>query len=114
MKILSKKLKTAVLVLAIALGVMFGTTQQSKAAFYNNYYTLYSIYLSYYYSTGIAQYYWDAYAFYYYYLAGYYGDYFGYYADPFADKSTNYRGSTTYAGYYYNTYAYYGDYYARL
>jgi hypothetical protein len=113
MKILSKKLKIAVLVLGVALGVMFGTTQQSKAAFYNNYYTLSSNYLSYYQSTGIAQYYWDAYAYYYYYLAGYYGDYFGYYSDSFGYKSTNYAGST-YAAYYYGTYTYYGDYYSRL
>ena len=113
MKILSKKLKTAVLVLAIALGVMFGTTQQSKAAFYNNYLTQHSIALSYYYSTGNVQYYWGSRAYYYYYLAGYYGDYYGYYSDRFGYKSTNYAGST-YAAYYYGNYTYYGDYYARL
>jgi hypothetical protein len=113
MNILGKKLKTAILTSGIALGVMFGSTQQSKAAFYDNYYTLYSTYLSYYQRTGIAQYYWDAVAFHYYYLAGYYGDYFGRYYDRFGFKSTNYAGST-YAAYYYNTYAYYGDYYWRL
>lgn len=113
MKILSKKLKTTVLVLGVALGVMFGTAQQSKAAFYNNYNTLYTIYLSYYYSTGYAPYYWHAVASHYYYLAGYYGDYFGYYADRFGYKSTNYAGST-YAAYYYGTFTYYGDYFSRL
>jgi len=92
---------------------MFGTTQQSKAALYDNYHTLYSTYLSYYYSTGIGQYYWDAIAFYYYYLAGYYADYSGYYSDRFAYKSTQYAGST-WAAYYYNTYTAWGDYYARL
>jgi hypothetical protein len=112
MKILSKKLKTAVLVLGIALGVMFGTTQQSKAAFYNNYLTQRSIALSYYYSTGNVQYLWGARAYYYYYLAGYYADRFGYYADRFGFKSTNYAG-WTYAAYYYDTFASYGDYFAR-
>jgi hypothetical protein len=38
---------------------------------------------------------------------------YGYYADGFGYKSTNYAGST-YAAHYYNTYAYYGDYYSRL
>jgi hypothetical protein len=113
MKTLLKNLKSLVLVTGIALGVMFGTTQQSKAALYDNYYTLYSTYVSYFHSTGYAQYYWDAVAFYYYYLAGYYGDYYGYYADRFGYKSTNYAGSI-YAAYYYNTFAYYGDYYSRL
>ena len=105
MKILSKKLKTAVLVTGIALGVMFGTTQQSKAAFYNNYLTQHSIALSYYYITGNVQYLWGARAYYCYYLAGYYADRFGF-------KSTNYAG-WTYAAYYYNTFASYGDYFAR-
>ena len=113
MKILSKKLKTAVLVLGVALGMMFGTTQQSKAAFYNNYLTQRSIALSYYYSTGNVQYLWGARAYYYYYLAGYYADYSGYYSDRFAYKSTQYAGST-WAAYYYNTYTAWGDYYARL
>jgi hypothetical protein len=46
MKTLLKNLKSLVLATGIALSVMFGSTQQSKAAFYDNYYTLYSNYLS--------------------------------------------------------------------
>jgi hypothetical protein len=71
MNILGKKFKASVLMLGITLGAMFGTAQQSKAAFYNNYYTLYANYLSAYKRTGIAQYYWNAIASYYYYVAGY-------------------------------------------
>jgi hypothetical protein len=113
MKILSKKLKTAVLVSSVALGMMFGTTQQSKAAFYDNYLTSFSNYLNLYQRTGITQFYWDAIAFHYYYLAGHFGDLYGYRADPFGFKSTTYAGST-WAAYYYNTFAYYGDYFARF
>ena len=92
---------------------MFGTTQQSKAAFYDNYYSYYQYYHNLYLRTGVAQYYWDALGFYYSYLAGYYGDHDGFYYDAVGYKSINYRGSTTYAVYYYNTYAFYGDYYIR-
>jgi hypothetical protein len=114
MNSLTKKIKAAVLMVGIAFCVMFGSVQKSNAAFYNNYYSLYTYYSNLYRTTGVAQYHWHAVAFYYYYLAGYNGDSYGYYYDGFGFKSTNYRGSTTYAGYYYNTYAYYGDYYARL
>jgi len=118
--ILIRKFRAAILVVGIAFCVMFGTTQQStaakhsKAAFYNNYLSLYQRYLNLYRSTGVAQYYYDAQAFLYYYDAGYYGDYNGYYSDPVGYKSTTYRGSDTYADIYYNTLAYYGDYYLRL
>jgi hypothetical protein len=113
-KTLIKYLKSTFLIASIAAGLMIGSTQQCKAAYYNNYYSDYVYYLSLYNSTHVAQYYYDAVAFYYYYTAGYYGDYYGFYADRVGYKSTTYRGSTTYAGYYYNLYAYYGDYYVRL
>jgi hypothetical protein len=109
-----RKIKASFLIMCIALGVMIGSTQESKAAYYNNYNSLYVYYLNLYHSTGVPQYYYDAVAFYYYYLAGLYGDYYGYYYDSVGYKSTNYRGSTTYAGYYYDVYASYGDYYIRL
>jgi hypothetical protein len=114
MKTFIKHVKSAFLIAFIATGLMFGSTQQCKAAYYNNYYSSYVYYISLYNSTHVAQYYYDALAYYYYYAAGLNGDYYGYYSDPLGYKSTNYRGSITYAGYYYNLYAYYGDYYARL
>lgn len=114
MNILGKKFKTTILTLGIALGVMFGATQQSKAAFYNKYFTAYQVYTNLYQRTRIAQFYYDARAFLYYYYAGYFGDFAGYHYDPVGFKSTTYRGSTTYAGNYYDTYAYYGDYFIRL
>ena len=114
MKTLNKQTKATFLVAFIAAGLMFGSTQQCKAAYYNNYYSYYTYYLGLYNSTQIAQYYYDAVAFYYYYLGGYYDDYYGYYADPVGYKSTNYRGRETYALYYHNLYSYYGDYYLRF
>jgi len=111
---LIRKFKIAILVVGIAFSVMFGTTQQSKAAFYNNYYSICQYYLNLYGHTGVAQYYYDAIAFLYYYYAGYYGDYYGYYYDSVGYKSINYRGSITYAEYYYNYYAYLGDYVLRF
>jgi hypothetical protein len=113
MKILSKKLKAAVLVSSVALGMMFGTTQQSKAAFYPNYLIRSSNLLNLYHLTGNIQFYWAATAYHYYYLAGYFGDLGGYRLDPFGFKSTTYGGST-WAAYYYDTFAYWGDYYARF
>jgi hypothetical protein len=113
MNILGRKFKAAALALAIALGLMFGATQQSKAAFYDNYLIRFSNYLNLYHRTGIPQLYWDAIAYHYYYLAGHFGDLYGYRLDPFGFKSTNYAGST-YAAYYYGTFAYYGDYFARF
>lgn len=114
MNTLIKKLKAIILAVGIAFCVMFGTTQQSKAAFYNNYYSLYLTYYHYYLTYHVAQYYYDAIGFLYYYYAGYYGDYYGYYADPIEFKSTVYRTSEPNAAYYYNAYAYDGDYYFRL
>jgi hypothetical protein len=113
-KRLIKQIKAPFLIAAIVVGVTFGSTQQSKAAFYDNYYTNYVYYINLYNSTGIAQYYYDGIGFYYYYLAGYNGDYFGYFYDSPGAKSTYYRGSTTNAIYQYNYYAYFGDYYIRL
>lgn len=109
----TKKFKVTLLALAIALGVMFGTTQQSKAAFYDNYYNYFLHYMNLYHSTGVAQYYWDAIALYDYYLAGYYSDFFGFRYDEFRYKSTEYKGSTTYASYYYDKYTHIGDWEAR-
>jgi hypothetical protein len=118
MNIFGNKFKAAVLALAIALGVMFSTTQ-SKAAFYNSYYSSYIYYHNLYLSTGVARYYYVAEGFYYYYLSGYYGDYYGYNVDPLyfkSDKHLNpgYYSSFTYHDYYYNYLAYIGDYYIRL
>ena len=113
-KMLIKQIKSIYLMAALVAGLMVGSTQQSRAAFYDNYYSLYVIYLNAYNSTGVLQYYYNAIAFYYYYIAGYSGDYYGYYYDPTGFKSTIYRGSTTFAGYYYDHFAFYGDYYIRL
>src|ERR1700730_15225149 len=101
-KTLMKRLKSTFLIASIATGLMIGSTQQCKAAYYNNYYSDYVYYLGLYNSTHVAQYYYESVAFYYYYTAGYYGDYYGFYADRFGYKSTNYNRSITYAGYYYN------------
>jgi hypothetical protein len=109
-----KQIKSTFLIAAIAAGLMFGSAQSCKAAYYNNYYSAYVYYLNAYNSTHVVQYYYAAVAYYYYYVAGFDGDYYGFYADPVGFKSTNYRGSITYAGYYYNLFAYYGDYYIRL
>ena len=109
-----RRIKSALLVTCVALTVMVGGTQRANAAYYDNYYSIYQYYLNLYSFTGVPQYYYDAVGFYYYYLAGHYGDYYGYYSDPVAYKSTEYRGSITYAGYYYDLYAYYGDLYIRL
>jgi hypothetical protein len=109
-----RKIKAACLIMCIALGVMIASTQESKAAYYNYYYSDYLYYLNLYRTYGVAQYYWDAIGFYYYYLAGYYGDYYGYYYDAVYYKSTNYRGSNSNALYYYNLYAADGDYYIRF
>jgi hypothetical protein len=114
MKTLMKHVKSTLLVASIATGLMIGSTQQCKAAYYNNYYSNYVYYLSLYSSTHVVEYYYVALAYYYYFAAGYNGDYYGFYSDRLGYKSTNYRGSITYAGYYYNLYAYYGDYYLRL
>jgi hypothetical protein len=113
-KTLTKQFKAAFLILGIASGVLMGTVQQSKAAYYDNYYTYYNYYLSLYDQTGTVQYYYDAVGYYYYYLAGLYGDYYGYYDDGIGEKSPYYRGSATYAEINYNYYAQYGDYYIRL
>jgi hypothetical protein len=51
--------------------------QESKAAYFPNYYSYSQYYFNAYYGTGTAPYYYAAIAYYYYYLAGYYGDYFG-------------------------------------
>jgi hypothetical protein len=113
-KTVIKQIKSKFLIASVAAVFMFGSAQQTKAAFYPTYYSYYAYYLSIYQSTGIAQYYYDAVAYYYYYLAGYYGDYASFYYDSFGYKSTTYRGGNSNAGYYYNYYAYYGDYFAHL
>jgi hypothetical protein len=114
---LNKRIKTAFLIIGIALAVMCGTTQ-SKAAYYDNYYSFFQSYINAYNSTGNAYYLYTGYAFYYYYLAGLYGDYDGYYYDPYGNKSDrhigNYYSSFTYNDIYFNYYAFYGDYYYRI
>lgn len=114
MKTVIRQMQATFLIAIIAAGLIFGSTQQSKAAYYPNYYNYYTYYLSLYNSTGVTQYYYDAIAYYYYYLGGYYGDYYGYYYDSVGYKSTQYRGGNTYAIYYHNLYSYYGDYYLRI
>jgi hypothetical protein len=120
MRTLKKQIKASFLVMGIALGVIFGSTQNSKAAFYDLLYSNWYVpYLSAYHSTGNLFYYYTAQAFYYYYLAGYYGDYYSYNYDPlgdYSDKHLNsaYYSSLTYRDYYSNIYGYYGDYYYRL
>jgi hypothetical protein len=103
------KIKAALFTMCIALGVLIASTQETKAAYYDNYNTNYQVYINLYNSTKAVQFYYLAIGYYYYYLAGHQSDYYGYYSDPVYFKSTNYRGSNTYALYYYNLYAYQGD-----
>jgi hypothetical protein len=111
-----RKIKAAFLIVCIALAVMFGSTQQSKAAYYDNYYSNYVSYINAYNSTGYSPYLYIASAYYYYYLSGYYGDYYGYYSDSFAFKSdqhinASYLSPSTSHDINYNYYAYIGDWY---
>ena len=111
MNILGKKIRTAVLALCIALSLMFGSTQQSKAAFYDYYYNLYSYYLSLtvqYHSVPFGH---IAFANLYYYYAGYFADYYGYAGDQYGYKSVEYGGNTQ-AAYYYDYFTYIGDFVA--
>jgi hypothetical protein len=122
-----KKIKAAVLIVGIVLGVMFASTQQSQASYYDNFYSYYQSYINAFNSTGNAYYKYTGYAFYYYYYADLYGDYYSYSVnrntgqrfDPFGDHSdkhlnSGYYSSYSYCDYYYNLYAYYGDYYFRI
>jgi hypothetical protein len=111
---LRKHVTSALLTAAIAACVLFGSTQQSRAQYYANYYTYYAIYLSYFSSTGYAPYYYDALAYAYYYFAGYYGDLYAYDFDSFGYKSRHYKGTHSNWAFYYETYAANGDYYAHL
>lgn len=118
MNTVNKKIKAAFLIVGIVLSVMFGSTQQSQAAYYDNYYSLYQQYIGYYNSTGNNYYLYTAYAYYYYYISGYYADYYAYQYDPYGNYSdqhlsSSYYSSYTYHDYYYNLYAYYGDIYYR-
>jgi hypothetical protein len=113
-----KKIKAAFLIIGVGLSVMFGSTQQSQAAYFDNYYSYYQNYLSYYNQTGNAYYYYTGYAFYYYYLAGYYADLYAFDYDPYGNYSdrnisSSYYSSFTYHDIYYNYYADYGDVYYR-
>jgi len=114
-----RKIKAAFLIVSVALGIMFGTTQQSKAAYYDNYYSYYQAYINYYNATGNPYYYYTGLAFYYYYQSGFTGDHDAFYYDPFgnySDKhlSSSYFSSFTYHDIYYNYYAWIGDSYYRV
>lgn len=110
--ILLKQIKATLLIALLTAGLMLGSAQQCKAAYYPTYYSYYAYYYNLYSGSHVAQYYYDAIAYYYYYLGGLYSDYYGYNADSYGDKSTNYKGSTTYGCGYQNYYCAYGDYYA--
>ena len=113
------KIQASLLVI-VAVGVlMLGSTQQCKAAYYDNYYSIYQEYLSAYDSTGNPYYYYTGYCYYYYYIAGLYADYYGYNYDPSGNKSDKhldpgYYASFSYYDIYWNYYAYIGDYYYRI
>jgi hypothetical protein len=47
MKTLIKHIGATLLVVGITLGAMFASTQQSKAAYYDNYYSYYQTFLNY-------------------------------------------------------------------
>ena len=111
-KILLKQMKATFLIAVIAVGLMLSSAQQSRAAYYPNYYSYYQYYYSFYNSTHNLQYYYDAVAYYYYYLGGFYSDYYSYNTDHYGYKSGDYKGSTTYGCGYQNYYCAYGDYYA--
>jgi hypothetical protein len=102
-------IKGAVLSFILATGLLIGSTDQARAAWYPDYLTSYSDYYSDYSSTGRVSYYYFASAFLYYYYAGYNGDYYGYNSDAFGAKSTPYKGSTNLWDAYYDYYAYIGD-----
>ena len=108
-----KNIKAAVLMAAIALGLLFSSTERSQATYYENYYTYYQDYYSYYEQGYGTAYLYYAYAYYYYYIAGYYSDYYDYYYDSFGSKSPTYRGSQPYWDSIWNAYSVYGDEYAR-
>jgi hypothetical protein len=127
MKKLIKTIKATIITVGIAFGISLGMTQPSEAAiptgtyypYYNNYYNSFLTYWSFYNTYHVTCYYYDAYAFYYYYLAGYLGDGNGYIYDPLGNKSDKhvnpgYYSSYTYDDNYFNLYAYYGDYYWRV
>jgi hypothetical protein len=93
---------------------MIGFAQQSKGAYYDNYYSLYITYINAYHNTSYTPYYYIAYTFYYYYVSGYNGDYYGYNSDSFAFKSDQhingaYLSPSTSHDANYNYYAYVGD-----
>jgi hypothetical protein len=111
-KKLVQQIKATFLIAVIAVGLMLCNALPCKAAYYPNYYAYYAYYLGLYNSTSTKQYYYDALAYYYYYLGGYYSDYYSYNLDAYAQKSTNYKGSTTYGVGYQNYYCAYGDYWA--
>jgi hypothetical protein len=116
---LVKQIKATLLVVGITLGVMFGSTQQSKASYYDNYYSYYQTYNNYYNVYHNPYYLYTAYAFYFYYLSGYYGDSYAFRYDPYGDYSdkhlsTSYYSSYTYHDNYYNYYAWLGDLYWRF
>jgi hypothetical protein len=119
MNTLRKKIQASFLIIGIAFGVMFGSAQQSKAAYYDNYYQYYQNNINAYNSTGNPFYYYTARAFLYYYYSGYYGDRYAFTYDPYGDYSDRHMSSSYYSSYsyhdiYYNYYAWYGDYYYRL
>ena len=114
MKLLNRKIKTTFLIAALAASVLLGTTERSKAYFYENFLSIANSYYSYYAAGYGTAYLYAYYAYYYYYLGGYYGDYGGYYLDAYGSKSYYTLGGFPQWDYLWDYYCYYGDYYARL
>jgi hypothetical protein len=126
LNILWTKVKGITLIAGIALGVMFGSVQKSKAVLYENYLPYYTYYWTYYINTGNTVYYGYAQAYLYYWWASFYSDYYGYqndglgykadkkiataYSFPYPTLTAKLPEFTAYT-YWYTFYAYFGDYY---
>ena len=121
MNIPRKRINETIIIVTIALGLIFGAAQQSKAGGDPLYYNRYQYYYGYYSANPTsANYntYYLGFAIpnYYYWYAGEQGDTQGLQNDPYGAKSdkhlsSSYYSSFTYESYYDNLYKYYGDYY---
>lgn len=109
MRATKNMIKGAILSPILAIGLLIGSAEQGKAAYYPGYLTTYSNFYSAYSSTGRVSYLYLASAAAYYYDASFNGDYFGYNNDSFGAKSTTFKGSTNLWDLYYDYYALYGD-----
>jgi hypothetical protein len=126
MNTLRKQINATFLIVAIALGVTFGSAQRSEATLYESYLPNFTTYYTYWVTTNNNVYLGYAYSNLYYWYASFYSDYYGYQMDSFGYKGDkklatayNFSPSTltskltdkTYYTYYYAYYAFYGDYY---